>query len=180
MNAVKPSGRRWGQVLLLVATCTSASLGAAPVGSGDANVASAMGNPAPPKAYFQSLLQATETASPRAPHPLLTGEAAQPRPSGHNVFLAYLAQSAANAAGVATLHDFLVTDEGIPTLADIGTAPGPRPRQAMVDSLLVDLAMALTSLGEGGEAETYVASRQTDPGAYLRVALQTRTRPELY
>ena len=64
--------------------------------------------------------------------------------------------------------------------ADISTATGPRPRQAMVDSLLVDLASALSTMEEGGEAETFLASRQTDPGAYLKVAQQTRARPELY
>lgn len=180
MNAFKPSGRRWSHGLLLVATCASASLGAAPVGSGDGHAATAMGNPAPPKAYFQSLLQATETTALRAPHPLLTGAAAEPLPSGHNVFLAYLAQSAASATGVATLHDFLVTDEAAAAAADISTATGPRPRQAMVDSLLVDLASALSTMEEGGEAETFLASRQTDPGAYLKVAQQTRARPELY
>lgn len=181
MNAIKPRNRTWGHSLVFLAACASASLGAAPVGSGDTHAATAMGNPAPPKAYFQSLLQATETTAPGPLHPLLTGETAEPRPLGHNVFLAYLAQSSAQATGVATLHDFLVTDDGAAAVADIGSLAVPRPRQTMVDSLLVDLATALSVMEEeGGEAETFLASRQTDTGAYLKVAQQSRARPELY
>lgn len=180
MNVEMASSRPWGQVLLLVAVCAGAPLGAAPVGAGDPGGAAAMGIPAPPKAYFQSLLHATETTAPRAPHPLLTGEAAEPRPSGHDVFLAYLAQSASSATGVATLHDFLVIDEGTVAAPDSGSAPGPRPRQAMLESLLADLTLALSTLEDAGAPQTFLAARQTDPNAFLKVALQSRPQTELY
>jgi len=180
MNAKAASSRPWGQVLLLVAACAGAPLGAAPLSAGDAGRAATMGIPAPPKAYFQSLLQATETTAPRAPHPLLTGESAEPRPSGHDVFLAYLAQSASSATGVATLHDFLVIEEGALAAPDSSSTPAPRPRQAVLDSLLADLTLALSTLEDAGAPQTFLASRQTDPSAFLTVALQSRPQTELY
>lgn len=95
-------------------------------------------------------------------------------------FLNFLTLVRQDMAGAAGLQDFLDGEEGAAEAADLSAAPGYQPRKQMVDTLLGDLDIALRTLQESGEPETFLASQQADPGIYLTVALAGRIRNTVY
>jgi hypothetical protein len=169
----------WGPSLLLAATLASAPASAALVAAAEAGVVESMGTQAAPGTFFENLRWARPATALQAPHPLRTSAATEVNPIG-GVFMAFLAQITSKAAHVATLHDFLVVEEPAALSLELTGAPAPRPRQAMIRGLLADLDLALHALQEGGDDEQFMASRETGPGTYLRVAQQSRPRSGLY
>ncbi|HRD96556.1 MAG TPA: hypothetical protein PLA97_09190 [Rubrivivax sp.] len=154
MQQVSSPGGVWGSGLLLAAALAGAPAGAAPVASAEAGVMLSMGTQAPLSTFFENLPGSRPSAALPAPPPL-------PVP-------------------VATLHDFLAAEESPALAPERAGALAPAPRQLMIHGLLADLALALHALQEGGDEAHLMASRETGPGAYLRVAQQSRSRSSLY
>lgn len=154
MQQVRSSGGVWGPSLLLASTLACAPAGAAPVAGAEAGVILSRGAQAPLGNFFENLPGSRPAAALPVPPPL--------------------------PAIVATLHDFLATEESPALAPEWAGAAAPAPRQLMIHGLLADLALALHALQEGGEEEHLVASRETGSGAYLRVAQQSRSRSRLY
>ena len=179
MRVIRSPGRVWSPSLLLAAALASASASAALVASAEAGVVVSMGDQAAPGTFFENLQWARPPAALQAPHPLRTSATTEVNPIG-GVFMAFLAQITFTSAHVATLHDFLAADEPTAISLELTGTPTPRPRQVMIHGLLADLDLALHALQEGGDEEHFMASRETGPGAYLRVAQQSRSRSGPY
>ena len=111
---------------------------------------------------------------------LYAGLAAVESHGANQAFLNFLNLARVDSGSVASLQDILIGDEVAADAAELTAPPASRRHPEMVDALLSDRDSALQLLQEGGEPETFLASRHADPGLYMTLALANQARTALY
>lgn len=179
MIADRPSSRSSGGRILLLAAFACASADAAPVAAGEATLATSTGPSDLLRAHFQfrwPLDPATARPTPSS-HPTRTLSESEP---ADGAFLHPMTRGTDWPAHAITLQDLLSSEEPGHTPLEPVSALAHRGQRVLVHGLLADLDAALRALQEGGDDQTFLASREAAPLADLRLAQQARPKASLY
>jgi hypothetical protein len=179
MIADRPPSRSSGGRMLLLAAFACASADAAPVAAGEATVATSMGPSDLLRAHFQFRWPIDPaTARPTLlSHPTRASSESEP---ADGAFFDPMTHGTDWPAHAITLQDLLSSEEPGHTPLEPVSALAHRGQRVLVHGLLADLDAALRALQEGGDDQTFLASREAAPLAGLRLAQQARPRASLY